>query len=203
MQLSIVDGLFARGKTLDILTDAKVITPSPKELRELSTNAAIAIIAELTRSLIFEDAEDPFIYNLFIKTSAEIIDASYQKNQAAITKTLIAAFIFKLFAHLGWYPKITHCAMCNSPNIAAFDHTEGGALCQACAENRPHARYINQQELQLLQAFLTKRLSDLVTNASEAPAKTCLHIAFDWAATHGGMRLKSAEFYLHTECNLT
>lgn len=191
--LTIIDGLFAKGRSLDILCEAKVLLSSPQEMRDLRTNAALSLLIEVTRSLIFEDTNDSFIYQIFLEGTKQLVQHSVIKSGV---DALIGSYIFKLFTHLGWRPQLEVCSVCHNQEVVAFSAKGGGVLCELCAETSDDAFYIGVEELALLRAFLLKRFSELATFSNGSAAKTCLHIACVWASTHGGMRLKTAEYYL-------
>ena len=194
--LTLLDALFAKGRSLDILTDARVLEVSPKEIREMHANAAVSVLCEVARGLAFEDSVDPYVFPLFLTATKAIVDHAGKVKESSAFDIVLGAYIFKLFAHTGWYPQLNECSSCGSLDLRFFNAQEGGALCEACGQAQDDSFYLSEDALCLLQSFLTKRFSELAYESNPDTARLCLQIAFSWAATHASLALKTAQVYL-------
>lgn len=104
---SLVEGLFARGKNLDILTEAKLAQEPFSFEGELLVLSAASAIANIVRLLSYPDAQNPFLWGATVRVLGALQNltrsASYEE-KAPRSVLLLVAHTFKILSHEGWQP---------------------------------------------------------------------------------------------------
>lgn len=125
--------LVARGRNLDIVTQAQTIEPYLALRQELWRMSHAYYVGELVDSFGEEQAENPPLYALlcdvlgWICTSADL----------ALTMRF---FEIRLLGLVGYQPQLFECLHCKAPlqpEVNYFLAEEGGMVCPRCAENQP------------------------------------------------------------------
>ncbi len=104
---SLVEGLFARGKNLDILTEAKLAQEPFAFEGELLVLSAASAIANIVHLLSYPDAQNPFLWGATVRV-LEVLQnltrAATQEERALRSVLLVVAHTFKILSHEGWQP---------------------------------------------------------------------------------------------------
>jgi len=141
--------MLARGRNLDIITQAQTIDnflPIKDDLERISRGL---YIAELVDSFTGEHIEDRQLFGLVLETL----------NQMSLSKDyepMLRYFELHLLDHLGYRPQLRHCTDCNSPlkpDGNFFSSRLGGVLCQNCGFNEPMARPLSLNALKVLRLW--------------------------------------------------
>lgn len=98
---SIVEGLFARGKNLDVLTDARLKETSFSFETDMILLSFASCIASVTRLATYPENIDPFLWGSTVRAFQALEYAREDQRKEAI---LLAAHTFKLLSHEGWHP---------------------------------------------------------------------------------------------------
>jgi DNA repair protein RecO (recombination protein O) len=187
--------LLARGRELDIVTQASTVE-SFRSLREdLARSAQAYHLAELVDAFLQDRDENGAVFTL-LRSALEALDT------AEISPELIARhFELQLLAAVGFRPQLYSCLSCEAPIQAeanAYSVPLGGVLCPGCAPGEPSARPIPTDSLKLLR-FLQRTAS--VQDASVAvPAPTLRdgeRLLRDVLESVLERRLRAAEFVHH------
>ncbi len=189
----VCDFLLARGKSLDIVTEASLVTSYPAIRGDLGRVAAASCLCEVAAVSTFEDMEDPFVF--------AILDRALRSCEVATSRAaldcVVGSFVFKLLSHGGWMPQLDTCVACDDEQVSRFSSRAGGVLCSSCASGVEGAEAISGVELSWLRAYLTHTYDQL--DAEPPDARTATHLlalAHSWAVTCTDARLRALEFLL-------
>ena len=192
-----VDLLCVRGRSLDIVKEARLVRGAENLRVDVARATAAAPVAELLGKVSQPGLENAV---LFASTSAALatLDACSEEAAPAIT----AAQLLKLLAYAGFRPTFDACASCGHParesgaGEAAFSFTEGGVVCRSC-RRQVDAQLLDAHELAWASALLSARFSQITQDPPPAFATfAALRLAQGLIQAHIGSRLKSQEFML-------
>ena len=147
--------LIAKGRNLDIVTQASLIEPF-KNLRVNEALIAYAgYFADLVDQFTVEGQESHRTYELFIESLAEL-------DQGLDPFVISTYFEFAMLALMGFQPEIYKCISCGrdlAPEVNGFSPT-GGVLCKDCRGAEPRAEDIS---VNALKYFRLLDRGDLIT----------------------------------------
>ena len=138
--------LLARGRNLDIVTQAEMLNPF-RQLRQDETRIAYAgYLADLLDALTAEEQENHAAYDLLLG-SLDRLDAG--------SRPFVTArhFELRILSILGFRPELRHCGACEQPLepvVNAFSAESGGVLCPACRASDPRALSLSVNALKFL-----------------------------------------------------
>jgi DNA repair protein RecO (recombination protein O) len=141
--------MLARGRNLDIITQAQTIDnflPIKDDLERLSRGL---YIAELVDSFTGEHIEDHRLFDLLLETL-------HQLSQSNDCEPILRYFELHLLDHLGYRPQLQQCTECNSalkPATNFFSPSQGGVLCHDCGFHEPAARPLSLNALKVLRLW--------------------------------------------------
>ncbi|MGD0352979.1 MAG: DNA repair protein RecO [Dehalococcoidia bacterium] len=141
--------MLARGRNLDIITQAQTIDnflPIKDDLEGISRGL---YIAELVDSFTGEHIEDRQLFDLLLETLKQL-------SQSKDYEPILRYFELHLLDHLGYRPQLQHCTGCNSqlkPDSNFFSSSLGGVLCYKCGLNEPVARPLSLNALKVLRLW--------------------------------------------------
>jgi DNA repair protein RecO (recombination protein O) len=141
--------MIARGRNLDIITQAQTIEnflPLKDNLDRLSYGL---YISELVDSFTPDHAEDSRLFNLFLHTLQQL---SQDKDAGCVLRY----FELRLLDYAGYRPQLRQCANCGAslqPVVNAFSARLGGILCQHCGYQEPAARSLSLNALKVLRLW--------------------------------------------------
>lgn len=192
-----VDLLLARGRTLDIVSQAELLEAPLGAAPTYGLLCAAAAICEAARLCSYEDASDPVVFPMTTRALEVAGGDAGGLPDAAHLDLIVAALVFKLLSHLGYRPVLDGCAACGDEAVSHFSAVAGGLLCASCAASVPGAEPVDATEAAWLRALIGLRFDELA-QAPVDPATATLLLAFAhaWAATHLDARLRALEFML-------
>jgi DNA repair protein RecO (recombination protein O) len=141
--------LLARGRNLDIITQAQTINcflPLKDDLKRMSYGL---YISELIDSFTEERIENREIFRL-------TCDTLQQLTQTATAGITLRYFELRLLDNSGYRPQLKKCASCNKilkPIANYFSSTQGGALCPDCGYQEPLAINLSLNALKVLRLW--------------------------------------------------
>jgi DNA repair protein RecO (recombination protein O) len=141
--------MLARGRNLDIITQAQTIDnflPLKDNLERISYGL---YIAELVDSFTAEHIENRSLFDLLLNTL-------HQLSQAKDGDTILRYFELRLLDCLGYRPQLQQCTECNSPlqpQTNFFSSSHGGVLCHDCGYHEPMARPLSLNALKVLRLW--------------------------------------------------
>ena len=188
--------LLARGRSLDIVKEARTVESNERARADLEHASGAAPMAELLSRATQADLENPRLFPL-TQTALE----SLGRADAERVPQVCAAHLLKSFAFLGVRPSLAACSCCGAPlpaagGLTAFSYREGGAVCEECRRGC---------EAVLLPAraveFAHELLHSTFLQVETAPTRTScalevLQLCDQWSREHLGARLKSLSFLL-------
>ncbi|MGI6229587.1 MAG: DNA repair protein RecO [Tractidigestivibacter sp.] len=187
------DFLIARGRNLDVVSEASLLEPHANLRGDYLRFTAGECVLELARTTCFQDAPDPFLYPLLSRALRALEEAPDQ----AHLDLACAAYAFKVCAHGGWRPVLDSCVACGDPHPTWFSVQAGGALCESCAREVEGAEPVSEEWLAWVAALIGLTFDQLQEAAvTSETALSLLSTAHVWCATHLDARLRAFEFLL-------
>lgn len=191
-----VDLLLARGRSLDVIAEARLIAAPLGPAPTMELLSAASALADVCRACIFEDARDPFVYPI-TERALEVLGTLAGEDTGAHLDVLVAAYIMKLLAHIGYRPDYRGCVLCGDADVTYFSAAAGGLLCASCASSVAGAEEVDATVVGWLRSLMTLRLDELASAPIDPMTATfLLALAHVWAATHLDVRLRGLEFML-------
>lgn len=188
-----VDVLLARGRTLDVVSQAELLHAPLGVNPDYESISAASVVSDVAQLCCYEEAEDPFVFAITtrcLELLGRVVDQPHRD-------VLVAAFIFKLLSHVGYRPDYTACVSCSDPSLSYFSSSAGGLLCASCAATVAGAEPVDGSTVQWLRALLSLRFDELLSHEIDLPRSTMLlALAHSWAATHMDARIRSLEFLM-------
>ncbi len=141
--------MLARGRNLDIITQAQTINNFLAIKDDLELISRGLYIAELVDSFTGEHIEDRRLFDL-------VLEALQQLSQANDCELVLRYFELHLLDHLGYRPQLQQCTECNSPlkpGANFFSPNHGGVLCHNCGFQEPAARPLSLNALKVLRLW--------------------------------------------------
>lgn len=194
--------LMAKGRSLDVVCEARLVNPSKSIAWELDKSSCAAPIAELLCHVAQPDLPQPRVFEMSRAAFACLNDdcGSFESRLA-----VCAASLWKIVSQIGFRPSFSSCISCgNAVDLASAGDSvvlsvaDGGVTCDGC--RRPaDAVLVETRVLQWCEAFVMMRFQEIV--GCEVDARTCmevLHLARMWVRAHTGRNLKSLDFLLTT-----
>jgi len=141
--------MLARGRNLDIITQAQTINnflPIKDNLERISRGL---YIAELVDSFTGEHSEDRRLFDL-------VLEVLQQLSQFNDFELVLRYFELHLLDHLGYRPQLQQCTECNlslKPEANFFSPNHGGVLCHDCGFQEPAARPLSLNALKVLRLW--------------------------------------------------
>lgn len=190
----VVDLLLARGRNLDIVSEANLVeAPLGSSISYELLSAASAVL-EMARFCCFPDAEDPFVFAITLR-ALEILGGTAGTLDSAHQDLIIAAYAFKVLSHLGYRPDLSNCVLCGDERVSFFSTTAGGLLCGSCASSVAGAEAVDDAMVGWLRALMSLRFDELARAPIDAAhAAHLLDLAHAWGTTHLDARLRAFEF---------
>lgn len=192
---SVAEVLIARGKSLDIVSEAQLICGNAPLRADIALAAAAAPCAELLDRTTQLSLESPRLFDM-TRTAFSAMAAS----DAGRVCSLTAAHLLKTFAFSGFRPTLDRCAVCggeapSSPDgTVAFSPREGGVICSAC-RSRVEAFRVDSRAVSWAHFFLGSTFRDVAaSSAGPTEAFSVLDLCQRWTREHVGHRLKSLDF---------
>jgi len=123
--------LLAKGRSLDIITQAEGIEAFPALRKDLVRLSYGFYYAELTQHFGQGLSEESDLFYEFLVSSLRL-----QAEQAGEASLLCLEFEMQLLEILGYKPELDYCVVCRNPltdySVAAFHYDLGGIVCDRC-----------------------------------------------------------------------
>jgi DNA repair protein RecO (recombination protein O) len=148
--------LIAKGKSLDIVTQADTIHSFLPIRRELLRTSYAYYAAELLDKFTEEGEENRPLFELFL-------DALFWISGAEDLSLALRYFELHLLDYVGYRPQLFQCLRCSRPVESAtsfFNSGHGGLLCPRCGEGERGSQEISPQLLATLRYLQTRDYAD-------------------------------------------
>lgn len=187
------DFLLAKGRSLDIVSEAITIDAHAGLRGDLARVSAASAICELSLQLCYEDAFDPYLFPI----ASRALRACEEASDRAHLLLVVAAFAIKLLSHAGWKPELEACVACGDAAASRFSARAGGVLCESCSKDIAGAEKLSSTDLAWLQALIRLTFDQLLeATLTDGQALQLALFAQSWATTQLERRLKAGEFFL-------
>ena len=193
-----VDLMLAKGRNLDVITDARFAPGFPLHNYGLEQSACAAVVAELLSVICQEGLEHPRLYEL---SKAAFLALSESDCKTAVSIT--AAALVKIVSTAGFRPSLDRCQACGSPipidsNIGEvfFSVEDGGATCSECVR-LSEGYFVDASVLAWTKALLYSRFGEIGnSNIDVSTSFSVLLFLKPWIEHHCGCSLKSLSYLL-------
>ena len=141
--------MLARGRDLDIVTQAQTIEVFPTLREDLERTGRALYAAELVDRFTPERQESYQVFRLFLETLRHLAT----EERLDIT---LRFFEMRLLGYLGYQPQTEECVVCGAtlkPVTNGWSAESGGVLCPACASNAPMSRPLSVNALKMMRLF--------------------------------------------------
>ncbi len=156
-----VNLFLAKGRDLDIITQAETINPMIGLREDLGLVALASYVVEVLDRFTYEEGPNPSLFRLLTQTLNRL--------EAGLNKeTVIRYYEMRLLDLLGYRPQLFECIDCGAAIEAQdqfFSPLGGGIACPKCGRSRSEAWSIDQDVLRYLRHFQRsdwKTVSELV-----------------------------------------
>jgi DNA repair protein RecO (recombination protein O) len=144
--------LLARGRNLDIVTQAETVKPFLSLREDLLRTTYAYYATELVDRFVGDEDENRPLFDLLL--------AAFDWLGQADDLALVARFFeLHFLALVGYQPQLFHCVNCQTriePAINFFHPGEGGVLCPRCGEGRSEATPLSLNALKVLRFLQTR-----------------------------------------------
>jgi DNA repair protein RecO (recombination protein O) len=141
--------MFARGRELDIITQAEAIELYPTLREDLIKLGQASYVVELLDRFTVEEGASERLYELLVD-SLDRLEAGQEAYVA------LRFFELRMLDLVGYRPELFHCLGCKSeirPQDQFFSLALGGVLCPACGRNQRDAFTISLAALKVLRYY--------------------------------------------------
>ena len=195
---SCCDVLFARGRSLDIVKEARITTSNAEVRGSLERAACAAVVAELVDRVAQPDLP---VDKLFPMTNEALRVLGCADVPAG--PLIAAAHNLKAFALCGVRPELSCCVGCGAaPPLnddrcrVAFSCEAGGVVCDAC-RIRVESVAVDTATVKLARAVLASTFHTIATwEVNAETTMALLELCRSWARHHLGIAVKSYGFLL-------
>ncbi|MCB7036919.1 DNA repair protein RecO [Eggerthella sinensis] len=193
---SVADAFFARGRSLDIVKEVRLVESNDRLRRDLEHAAGAAPMAELLDRVTQMGLENE---RLFALTRAAL--ASLGRVEAAQVPAVCAAHLLKTLAFAGLRPSLDMCVGCGRTlpagppegNVALSYH-EGGVVCPLCRSGMETVM-VPEAVLAWCRALLGSTFAEIEALEVDPSASFgVLRFCQQWIGEHVGANLKSLNF---------
>jgi DNA repair protein RecO (recombination protein O) len=185
----------ARGKSLDIVKEARLVDSNAKVRADLEHSAAAAPLAELLAFVSDDGLADA---RLFVMTSAAFRKMGEAKASDALA--LCAAHLLKILSVIGFRPSLDSCIRCGAHvslgcrDTVAVSDIDGGVLCDKCS-SFSETRLAQANTISWCNAFINSTFDGIIAmGVSPNTSFSVLEFAHQWIRVHVGKSLKSMNF---------
>jgi DNA repair protein RecO (recombination protein O) len=184
--------LLARGRSLDIVTQAETISSFPKLRTDLSKTSHVYYIGELLDRFTGEEVDNYPLFELLLQTLGRLNEGF----NIGLTTRFYELHLLEL---VGYQPQLFHCVRCSQtikPTTNYFSAGDGGVVCPHCAQASPDPmRPIVVNSLKVLRYLQTHTFEDCYRLQLNAETQKDLErIMLTYITYHLERNLKSVEF---------
>ncbi len=143
--------LLARGRNLDIVTQAETVEPFLPLRQDLLRTTYAYYTAELVDAFLGDEDENRPVFDLLLAALGWL-------SQAEDAALVVRYFELHLLALVGYQPQLFQCVSCQAqiePVINYFHPGEGGVLCPRCGEGQSQTTPLSLNALKVLRFLQT------------------------------------------------
>lgn len=194
------DVLLVRGKSLDIVKEAKLLASHDRVRTDMIRSSSAAVVAELLAKTTEVGLDNPRVFDMALAFLDLLSDPSLQEDGAIL---LALACTVKIIAQLGFRPCLDACVECGSEALglsangtSLMSYEAGGTVCPSCGASVAVTR-VSDVCLSWLEALLAMRFARVSQcSVDDATLRECLVVTGTWARIQMGVRMNSLEMLL-------
>jgi DNA repair protein RecO (recombination protein O) len=163
--------LVARGRDLDIITQAEAIDSYPRIHADLLLVGYAGYAIELLDHFTVDAEQNANLYRL-------IVGALERLDQGEVPVSVIRHYELRLLDEVGFRPELFRCVSCGAeirPEAQYVSYEKGGVLCPACGQQEQNAIPISLQALKVIRHFQRNTYNV----AAKAKVRTSVHDEID------------------------
>lgn len=141
--------LIARGRELDIISQAEAIDLYPSLRTDLERVGEASYVVELVDRFTFEEGGSRAAYRLMVETLERLAEGRP-------AGTVLRYYELRLLELMGYRPEFFRCVQCGSevrPEAQFFAPVLGGVVCSRCGEGLATARPLSLDALKVLRHY--------------------------------------------------
>lgn len=191
---TVADALFARGRSLDVLTEIETVATHEGLRSDYDAIRAASVVADFLHRVTEECDAEPRLFELGVATLAALEDS-----QSRARLSIVAAFLVKAMGMQGFRPQLAGCVACGAPGGTppAFSLEGGGVVCAACAASDPSALGISPDLVEPLAWLLGARLSEVASRPlPEGLGREVLMVLRAFVSHHVPARMRALDAYV-------
>jgi len=190
---NVVDIVLARGRSLDVVTDAEVVARYDGLRGRYEAMAAASVVTDFLDKVSVECQAEDRLFAL-AATTLDVMDTAPEDR----LPVLVAAFLAKGMAIHGYRPQLGSCTVCETGPCACsgFSLGAGGIVCPECAGSASALTPLSEGARELLATLLASTMSECAAHA--VPPKALAEVMVmlrHFIAYHLPARLKALELY--------
>ncbi|MGA2285784.1 MAG: DNA repair protein RecO [Dehalococcoidia bacterium] len=150
--------MLARGRELDIVTQAQMLEVFPSLRDDLERTGRALYAAELVERFTPERQESYPVFRLLLETLRRLA------TEARLDMT-VRFFEMRLLGHLGYQPQMEECVLCGAalkPVTNGWSAEAGGVLCPACAARAPMSRPLSVNALKVMRLLQKSSFAEVM-----------------------------------------
>lgn len=193
--------LLAKGKTLDIIKEARLLESNAQLRRNLSLTEAASPMVELLDRATLDSLDNDKLYPLTLKALGTVC-LKHDNSSSALTIT--AAHLLKTISFLGFKPQLEECIGCGnteeltqaiqSGKSVAFSYLDGGLVCTHC-RSLFETQWVHPLVLHWAQVLLYSTFEQIETYQLDTDMQhSLLRFLQSWIKIHIGYSLKSLTY---------
>lgn len=209
---SVCDLLLCRGKSLDIVKEARLVEGNAHLRSDIVLMESAAPMVELLDKTTQAGLEDERLFPMTcaalqslkacVQASVPAIDSeAFDLDNAVCAPVLTAAHLLKALAILGFRPRFDVCVSCGRPfslesarEHISFSLIDGGLLCSRCRAGHESIR-LSRDTVLWAQALLFSTFPEISRFGIDgASCMSLLRFLQMWIRQHLGMCLKSLDY---------
>ena len=199
---STVDMMLAKGRSLDVICEARLVDAVGGDVLSLEQTACASPLAELLCAISQPGLEAPRVFDMSHAAFAYLVGV--KPCSQTVRPAITAAALWKVMAQVGYRPSFALCTICGKPieddgpdiTPIAVSVADGGAVCGDC--RRPaDAVVVPRETVRWCDAFIRLRFDEIAAATPDGgQVASALQLARLWARVHTGKNLKSIDFML-------
>ncbi len=141
--------LIARGRDLDLITQAESLETFAALRRDLERLSEASYVVELLDRFTLDESASRPAYGLLLEALQRLADGR-------LPQAVLRFYELRLLEEMGYRPEFFRCVQCASevrPEAQAFAPALGGVLCPGCRPRHPGARPLSLEALKVLRHF--------------------------------------------------
>ncbi len=145
-----VELMLARGRDLDVVTQAQAIDLYPRLRDDLARLGHAAYAVELLDRFTVEEGESRSLYRLLVETLERLAAGARQP------ASIVRYYELRLLDLVGYRPELFRCLGCGSevrPQDQYFSARVGGVVCPVCGPSRKDVQPVSLAALKVLRHY--------------------------------------------------